>query len=77
MFVPDPLLVGMVQSTSTWKRPSLRQRTVGLGVQTVLGAERASSIAFSSTRVLPERLLADGFAFAEPNLEAALGDMLA
>lgn len=43
-----------------------------LGVQLVLGAERAKSIAFSSARVVPERLLADGFDHADPQLEATL-----
>lgn len=38
----------------------------------VLGRELAGALLFDSTRVLPTRLLEDGFTFAEPDLEPAL-----
>jgi uncharacterized protein len=43
-----------------------------LGVQLALGAERASSIAFSSARVVPERLMNDGFVHRDAELEPTL-----
>ena len=47
-----------------------------LGVQLALGAEKATAIAFSSARVIPERLDADEFEYGGPELEAALRRML-
>ena len=38
----------------------------------VLGRELAGALVFDSTRVLPTRLLEDGFTFSEPDLEQAL-----
>ena len=38
----------------------------------VLGRELAGALVFDSTRVLPTRLLDDGFTFSEPDLEQAL-----
>ena len=46
-----------------------------LGPRLLLG-EMADELLFSSQRVLPERLLADGFEFRYPELEAALRHVL-
>lgn len=45
-----------------------------LGV--VLGFERADSLVFSSARVIPARLTADGFGFTHPDIDTALGAVL-
>ncbi len=41
-----------------------------------LGAEKADSLGFSSTRVVPDRLLADGFGFTDGDLSASLTRMV-
>lgn len=56
-------------------RPALLP-TPRLGIQAALGAEKANSIAFSSTRVAPELLLADGFEHGDSDLGAALRAMV-
>ncbi len=50
--------------------------TPKLAMRLALGAEKAEAIGFSSTRVLPERLIESGFEFSQGNLEAALEEML-
>lgn len=47
-----------------------------LAMRLALGSEKAEAIGFSSTRVLPERLVADGFAFEDTDLKAALLQMV-
>lgn len=47
-----------------------------LAMRLVLGGEKAEAIGLSSTRVLPERLVDDGFEFADADLETALDRML-
>ena len=42
----------------------------------VLGRELAGALVFDSTRVLPNRLLTNGFTFSEPDLEQALRQTL-
>ena len=44
----------------------------GFGPKLVLGAERAEALLLEGQRVLPTRLLADGYEFAHPTLEGAL-----
>ncbi|MDF1594548.1 MAG: DUF1731 domain-containing protein [Acidimicrobiia bacterium] len=47
-----------------------------LAMRLALGAEKAEAIGLSSTRVLPERLVDDGFEFSDADLETALSRML-
>ncbi len=47
-----------------------------LAMRLALGGEKAEAIGFSSTRVIPERLLEGGFGFADTDLEGALTKML-
>lgn len=46
------------------------------GPQLLLGRERAAALLLEGQRVLPTRLLADGFEFAHPDLETALRAVL-
>ena len=46
------------------------------GPKLLLGGERADALLFEGQRVLPRRLLADGYEFAHPTLEGALRSML-
>ena len=46
------------------------------GPQLVLGGERAKALLFEGQRVLPKVLLADGFTFRHPTIDAALGAVL-
>lgn len=48
-----------------------------LGMRLALGSEKAASIGFSSTRVIPERLERRGFTFADTDLSDALRTMVA
>ena len=45
-------------------------------LRAVLGDERAEALAFSSARVFPERLTTDGFEFAHPDIDTALGAVI-
>jgi len=47
-----------------------------LAIRLALGGEKAESIGLSSTRVLPERLVDDGFEFGDADLETTLHRML-
>jgi uncharacterized protein (TIGR01777 family) len=47
-----------------------------LGLRIALGSEKAGSIGFSSTRVIPQRLEADGFRFDHDDLRSALRDVV-
>ena len=44
-------------------------------LEAILGADLAQAVVFTSARVLPEQLLADGFAFANPTIDQALGSL--
>lgn len=57
-------------------RPS-RLLVPRFGMRVVLGSEKANSIGFASTRVIPSRLEEDGYRFASPQLAPALRRMLA
>jgi uncharacterized protein (TIGR01777 family) len=46
------------------------------GVRLALGGEKAEAIGYSSTRVVPHRLDADGYQFADPELAPALRGLL-
>jgi len=46
------------------------------GLRLALGSEKAGSIGFSSTRVIPQRLEADGFLFDHDDLRSALRDVV-
>ena len=46
------------------------------GPKLVVGSELAEVLLFESQRVLPRRLLDDGFRFAHPTVDAALGALL-
>lgn len=43
-----------------------------LALEVALGKERAAALAFTSAKVLPQKLLDSGFAFTHPTLEEAL-----
>lgn len=47
-----------------------------LALELLLGKELAKAVAFTSARVLPERLLADGFEFRHPNLQSGIAGAL-
>lgn len=46
-------------------------------LEALLGRELANAVAFTSARVLPERLLDDGFQFTHEEVEAALTELFA
>ena len=46
-----------------------------LAIRLALGGEKAEAIGLSSTRALPERLMIDGFEFADADLETVLNRM--
>jgi uncharacterized protein (TIGR01777 family) len=46
------------------------------GPRLLLGAELAEALLFTGQRVQPDRLVADGFTFAQPELEGALRSLL-
>jgi NAD dependent epimerase/dehydratase family enzyme len=46
------------------------------GPKLVVGSEAATAMVFGSQRVLPRRLLGDGYAFAYPTLPEALAHVL-
>jgi uncharacterized protein (TIGR01777 family) len=58
----------------------LRRPTIvpvpAFGPRLVLGGERADALLFEGQRVLPRRLLADGYTFAHPTLDGALRAVL-
>ena len=58
----------------------LRRPTIvpvpSFGPRLVLGGERADALLFEGQRVLPRRLLADGYEFAHPTLDGALRAVL-
>ncbi|MFO7549740.1 MAG: TIGR01777 family oxidoreductase [Acidimicrobiia bacterium] len=58
------------------RRPSLLP-VPAFGPKLVVGGELAESLLFGSQRVMPERLLADGFEFTHPTIESALETMVA
>lgn len=47
-----------------------------VGLRLALGGEKARSIGFSSTRVIPQRLESDGFRFDHDDLRTALRDVV-
>ena len=50
--------------------------TPSLALKVILGSELAEALVFQSERVVPARLLEDGFTFDSPNLEEALGSVI-
>lgn len=46
------------------------------GLEVVLGKQLAAALVFTSARVVPDRLLGDGFAFSTPDLREALSQVL-
>jgi len=56
---------------SVLRRPTLLP-TPSLALKAYLGSELAEALLFQSQRVVPARLLEDGFTFDSPNLEEAL-----
>ncbi|MDQ4096634.1 MAG: DUF1731 domain-containing protein, partial [Actinomycetota bacterium] len=51
--------------------------TPTLALDVILGREMVREMLLGGQRVLPARLLASGFAFRHPDLDAALHDVLA
>jgi NAD dependent epimerase/dehydratase family enzyme len=56
---------------SVLRRPTVIP-TPSLAIKSILGSELAEALVFQSQRVVPARLLEDGFAFDAPNLREAL-----
>lgn len=56
---------------SVLRRPTVLP-TPALAIKTILGSELADALVFQSQRVVPARLLDDGFEFDSPNLREAL-----
>jgi hypothetical protein len=56
---------------SVLRRPTALP-TPSLALKAILGSELAEALLFQSQRVVPVRLLEDGFTFDSPNLEDAL-----
>jgi hypothetical protein len=60
---------------SVLRRPTVLP-TPSLALKAYLGSELADALLFQSQRVVPARLLEDGFTFESPNLEEALGSAI-
>lgn len=76
LVAPNPVRQGEFAEmfASTLGRPAAIP-VPGLGLKLVLGGEKAEAIGLSSTRAVPERLLASGFEFADTDLRAMLDRM--
>jgi uncharacterized protein (TIGR01777 family) len=60
---------------SVLRRPTVLP-TPSLALKAILGSELAEALLFQSERVVPARLLEDGFTFDSPNLEEALASAI-
>lgn len=60
---------------SVLRRPTLLP-TPRFALNAILGEELAEALLFTSARVVPSRLLEDGFVFSQPDLEPALRNLL-
>ena len=61
---------------SVLRRPTVLP-TPSLAIKSILGSELAEALVFQSQRVVPARLLEDGFGFDYPNLREALESAIA
>jgi uncharacterized protein (TIGR01777 family) len=57
------------------RRPTIF-RVPRFAIRAAMGPEMADELSLSSSRVVPKRLLASGFAFAAPTIDAALAGLL-
>jgi NAD dependent epimerase/dehydratase family enzyme len=75
---PEPVTNAQFADTlgDVLRRPTILP-VPAFGPKLVLGAERAGDMLFTSLRVIPRALQADGYEFAHPTLERALRAVLA